>query len=63
MELFSKQMMGRATLSSLKELLEITGYDSGDLKRVIEVEVKRKGLIPTQEVEEEKMLEEEEAEE
>lgn len=63
MELFSKQMMGRATLSSLKELLEITGYDSGDLKRVIEVEVKRKGLIPTQEVEEEKMVEEEEAEE
>ena len=51
--LFSKQMQGRATLAALEQLLKLFGYDSEEIKRVIEIEVKRKGLIPTTELEKE----------
>lgn len=45
--LFSKQMQGRATLAALEQLLKIFGYDSEEIKRVIEHEVEVKGLIAT----------------
>ncbi len=61
--LFSKQMQGRATLAALEQLLKIFGYDSEEIKRVIEVEVKRKGLIPTTEIAEEQDENKEEPEE
>lgn len=61
--LFSKQMQGRATLAALEQLLKIFGYDSEEIKRVIEIEVKRKGLIPTTELADEQESGKEEEEE
>jgi hypothetical protein len=61
--LFAKQMQGRATLAALKQLLDLFGYDSEEIRRVIEIEVKRKGLIPTTDLEKEQEEEKEEEEE